>query len=187
MQSTIYNIIHTVVDEVKYSVFVGIGDIVRQMRTRLHQSQAQFAQFLQCSQNSISRYESGDSTPGLGTLLVLHDIGLPEERQIIDGCLKRGLSARGKYSSPNASIDVLRGLIKDSAIEEQFLAHVPPRLRENWEPLIEILARIVGTDRVLDESITEILRLWELHSGNYAMETWLRDVVGYLRIKIEGG
>lgn len=162
-----------------------IGDIVRQMRTRLNQSQAQFARLLKCSQNSVSRYESGDSTPSLGTLLALHDIGLPEERLVVDAYLKRGLSVRGKYSSPNASIDALRGLIEDSAFEEQFLAHISPGLREKWEPLIEILARIVLTDRVVDESITEIVRLWEPHSGDDRMKAWLRDLVGYLRIKID--
>jgi transcriptional regulator with XRE-family HTH domain len=167
---------------------MGLGELVRQMRTRLNCSQAEFAKLLRCSQNSVSRYESGDSTPGLGTLLVLHDIGQIEERRIIDSYLKKSLGTRGKYFvHPDASIDSLRGLIEDSAIEEQFLARIPSNLREKWEPLIEVLAGFVGTDRVVDESIVEIIRLWGLHYKDRQMESRLRDVVGYLRISLERG
>jgi len=155
------------------------------MRSRLRRSQAGFAVLLHCSQNSVSRYESGVSAPGLGTLLALHDIGLPEERQVIDRYLKRSLASKGKHFSPDASVDALRGLIEDSAIEEQFLAHVPSNLREEWEPLIEVLASFVATDRAIDESIVEIIRLWGLHYKDRRAEILLRDAVGYLRVNLD--
>jgi transcriptional regulator with XRE-family HTH domain len=167
------------------SFFVGTKDLIRQIRTRLRLSQAGFAELLHCSQNSVSRYESGNSTPGLSTLLMLHDIGLPEERQIIDGYLKKSLAAKGKHFNPNASVDVLRGLTDDSAFEEQFLAHVPSNLREKWEPLIEVLSSLIYTDRIVDESIVEIIRLWSLHYKDQSAEILLRNVVGYLRVNLD--
>jgi transcriptional regulator with XRE-family HTH domain len=161
-----------------------IPGLVRQMRSRLKQSQAEFARLLGCSQNSVSRYESG-SHPTLGILLRLYDVGLPAEREILETHIKRGLSARGKFFSKGASVDVLRGLIEDSAIEEQFLQNVSPALRTQWEPLVEIIAALILTDRVVDESIVEVLQLWRWRGPSEPrMAALLRDVVGYLRLQL---
>lgn len=160
-----------------------MSELVRQMRSRLTRSQAEFARLLGCSQNSISRYESG-SQPALGILLRLYDLGLPAERETLGAYIKKGLSARGKFFSTGASIEALRGLIQDSAIEEQFLQQVSPALRAQWEPLIEIIADLILTDRVIDESIVEVLRLWSWQGQDPRMPALLRDVVGYLRVQL---
>ena len=160
-----------------------IPELVRQMRTRLNQSQAGFARLLGCSQNSVSRYESG-SQPTLGILLRLHDLGLAPERETLDTHIKKALGARGKFFSAGASVENLRGLIEDSALEEQFLQNVSPALRAQWEPLVEIIVSLILTDRGVDESIVEILRLWEWQGNDSRTTELLRDVVGYLRLQL---
>lgn len=162
---------------------VGVTEVVKAMRTRLNKSQSEFGRLLRTSQNAVSRYEAG-STPGLGVLLRLYDLGLPSERQTLEGYIKKGLGAKGKYTNLSASVESLRGCIEDEAIEDLFLQNVPSGLREKWEPLIEIIARLVGTDRVVDDSIVEICRLWEVRYKDRQMETLLRDVLGYLRVSV---
>jgi hypothetical protein len=117
-------------------------------------------------------------------LLRLRDIALPEERLILDAHIKKTLNAQGKWSSPNASVDSLRGLIEDSAVEEVFLHAVPERLRASWEPLVEIIARLQGTDSTVDETLIEIIRLWEVHRKHHRMPALLRDALGYLRLQL---
>jgi transcriptional regulator with XRE-family HTH domain len=170
--------------EVKYNCTVELPEVVRQVRSRLNKSQAEFGLLLACSQISISRYEAGTSPPRLGVLLRLRDIALPEERLILDAYIKKTLSAQGKWSSPNASVDSLRGLIEDSAIEEVFLQAVPDHLRDRWEPLVEIIARLQGTDSTVDETLIEIIRLWEVHRRHPRMPALLRDALGYLRLQL---
>jgi transcriptional regulator with XRE-family HTH domain len=160
-----------------------IPELIRQMRSRLNQSQAEFARLLGCSQNSVSRYESG-AQPTLGILLRLHDLGLAPERETLETHIKKGLSARGKFFSTGASVENLRGLIEDSALEERILQNVPPALRAQWEPLIEVIVALILTDRVVDESIVEVLRLWRWHGQDPSMAALLRDVVGYLRLQL---
>lgn len=164
---------------------MAIKDLMRQIRSRLRLSQAGFAELLHCSQNSVSRYESGNSIPGLSTLLVLHDMGLAEERHIIDGYLKNSLATKIQARVLNASIDWIRGLTDSSAFEEQFLAQVPSNLREKWEPLVEVLSGLVGSNRFVDESIIDIIRLWALHDKDHRVRILLRDVVGYLRVNLD--
>ena len=161
-----------------------IPALVRQMRSRLNQSQAEFARLLGCSQNSVSRYESG-AQPTLGVLLRLHDLGLATERETLETHIKKGLGARGKFFSTGASVENLRGLIEDSAVEEQILQNVSPTLRTQWEPLIEVIVELIRTDRVIDESIVEVLRLWRYHGQDSRMAALLRDVVGYLRLELD--
>jgi len=163
---------------------VELPEVVRQVRNRLNKSQAEFGLLLGCSQISVSRYESGVSPPRLGVLLRLRDIALPEERLILDAHIKKTLNAQGKWSSPNASVDSLRGLIEDSAVEEVFLHAVPERLRASWEPLVEIIARLQGTDSTVDETLIEIIRLWEVHRKHHRMPALLRDALGYLRLQL---
>jgi len=169
---------------VKYNGTVDLPQVVRQVRDRLNKSQAEFGLLLGCSQISISRYESGASPPRLGVLLRLRDIALPEERLTLDAHIKKTLNAQGKWSSPNASVDSLRGLIEDSAIEEAFLQAVPVHLRERWEPLVEIVARLQGTETTPDETLVEIIRLWEMHRKHHRMPALLRDALGYLRLQL---
>jgi transcriptional regulator with XRE-family HTH domain len=163
---------------------VGIAALVQQIRRRLGKTQAGFGQLLRCSQNSVSRYESGNWVPELGVLLTLYDLALPSERPHVEAYIRKSLGNRGKFTSAGAPIESLRGLIEESAIEEAFLRGVSESLREKWEPLIDILARLVGTDRVVDESIVEIVRLWETHYKDREMERLLRDVVGHLHFEL---
>src|ERR1039458_9099502 len=160
-----------------------IPELIRQMRSRLNQSQAEFARLLGCSQNSVSRYESG-AQPTLGILLRLHDLGLAPERETLDTHIKKALGARGKFFSAGASVENLRGLIEDSALEEQFLQNVSPALRAQWEPMVGIIVALILTDRVVDESIVEILRLWKWQGNDSRTTELLRDVVGYLRLQL---
>jgi transcriptional regulator with XRE-family HTH domain len=160
------------------------AEIVLAMRTRMAKSQADFGKLLGCSQVSVSRYESGESEPTLGILLRLYDVGLSVERGVIEHYIKKGLG--GKYINQAATVDQLRGLIEDSAIEEQILRNVPERLREKWEPLVDVIARLIRTDRAPDESITTLIRLWEANK-DYRMEGLLRDAVGYIRVQVSRG
>jgi hypothetical protein len=115
----------------------------------------------------------------------LHDLGLAPERETLETHIKKGLGARGKFFSTGASVENLRGLIEDSAIEEQILQNVKsPALRTQWEPLVEIIVALILTDRVIDESIVEILRLWRWQGNDPRMAALLRDVVGYLRLQL---
>jgi hypothetical protein len=117
-------------------------------------------------------------------LLRLHDLGLAPERETLDTHIKKALGARGKFFSAGASVENLRGLIEDSALEEQFLQNVSPALRAQWEPMVGIIVALILTDRVVDESIVEILRLWKWQGNDSRTTELLRDVVGYLRLQL---
>lgn len=156
---------------------------IRQLRERLGKSQAEFAHLLRCSQNSVSRYESGQVSPGLGPLLRLHDISKGEERDFFAAQIKTELAPRYGFN-PAASIDVLRGVIEDAAIEDLFLQNIPPSRHREWQPLAEVIAALLSTDRIVDESVVEILRLWERNYNSPRVKALLRDIVGYLRVQL---
>ena len=158
------------------------SEIVLAMRTRMAKSQAEFGRLLGCSQVSVSRYESGESEPTLGILLRLYDVGRSAERGVIEHYIKKGLA--GKYVNQAATVDSLRGLIQDSSIEEEILRNVPERLREKWEPLVEVVVRLIRTDRAPDQSITALIQLWDAHHKDYRMERLLRDAAGYIRVQL---
>jgi len=161
-----------------------ISELVRGMRERLRMSQSQFAATLRCSQNSISRYESGLVEPGLEVLLALHDIGNAEEKHILTSQIKKHLATTGRFFSEGASVENLRGLIQDSAVEDLLLRGVHPAHRAEWQPFMTEVSRLIGTDRGIDESLVELLRLWADHSGDSRARKIFRDAAAYVRVQL---
>ena len=167
-----------------------IAQVVREIRERLDKSQSQFAAILRCSQNSISRYESGQVEPGLEVLLALHSIAKGHEfdqspyRQAIETSIKNHLAARGQFFSTGASIENLRGVIQDSAIEDLLLKDVNPDKRADWHAFLEVVVNLLATDRVVDDSLVELLSLWAAHSPDHRLRKVFRDAAAYVRVQL---
>ncbi len=60
-----------------------MGEIIRRVRTRLNKSQDEFAEMLRSQRNSVSRYETGRTKPGVVALWRLHNLAEPDEKKAI--------------------------------------------------------------------------------------------------------
>ena len=162
---------------------IGIPAVVRQIRKRLGETQAEFAWVLGVAQNTVSQYETGQIAPSLKALSVLYEYAEgDEEKAALVEATSKELLPRSVDQSPSQIIERLKKLAAPPlSTAQRATLKYPPQLAS----FLLLTVKVVDGELVLDKNILEILHLWADHAGNRKASRHFRDAAAFLRVQLQ--
>ncbi|HUO30749.1 MAG TPA: helix-turn-helix transcriptional regulator [Bryobacteraceae bacterium] len=171
-----------------------LAAVVKAIRMRRDESQAEFSRFLGCSQNSVSRYESGEVVPNPAVLLQLHHLAADDEKPLFRAHISRMFQAGRIRGCDGMTEEQIIDLFRPGNPELGIRAETNDlmyqfALRDRDENFRQFVAAFVQITRSrgVDASLTEILRLYVDHSTNPKAAEYFRDALGFLRTRLLSG
>jgi putative transcriptional regulator len=179
-----------------------LGSAIRLIRTRLGQSQAEFAHSLGVQRNSVSRWEVGRAEPSPLSLLRLHDLSLPEQKPLFAREIRRRLQTLPGGWTPAivsaASIEELRPFLGEMGTFDAAIEKLPRNKKGEFQNsylfrLAKLLTGIMhesieraalGVSPEVDDSLIDILRMWLDYGPIEPAPKHFRDAAAFLRVKM---
>jgi transcriptional regulator with XRE-family HTH domain len=161
-------------------VALTVGQAIKNIRTRLRMTQAEFAEMLGSQRNSIRRYEAGLIRPGFGMLGKLFGIALAEEKAEKEAIVQEW---NAKVGSPQIHVPGTPGT-----------AHLPTKAEQIWDDreffihLREVFNaaawRTLTTLTTADDSLREIFDLWSRNKHDERAIRMFREAAASLRDRL---
>ena len=166
--------------------FMGLPAVITTIRQRTGDTKTDFARRLQVTQPSITRYESGEVTPGHYPLLMLFSLAKRHERPLIAEALRDVL---GLATTPTEKV-IQEGLqIAEEAFGElvKIAARTPVDTRAHRfvTEALRIANKASGSpDDYPPESAIEFLSLLWKHANDLEALGLFEDAVGCLKVHL---
>jgi len=161
-------------------VTLTLGERIARIRKRLRKSQSEFADIIGSQQNSISRYETDRVVPGVDVLWRLHGLAEHDEKETFAAeiRLRIGTAILGQEATVEGSMEELRPILGSLITAEQ-LKGLNPTNRPDIQGLLAVLVDLLELDKPLDNSVLEILRLWQKYGPKRVHK--FREAAAFLR------
>lgn len=157
-----------------------VGQAIRNIRTRLQMTQAEFAEMLGSQRNSIRRYEADLVKPGFGILGRLLNIAVGEEKEEKEAIVRewnaRLGSTQAHISDATDTVDLPTqvGQLPD---DQEFFAQIRQTVNAAaWRTFITLA--------FADDSLREIFSLWSRHKHDERACRIFREVAAGLRDRL---
>ena len=158
--------------------------VIAAIRLRTAGTQTEFARKLKVTQPTITRYESGELTPGHYPLLVLFSLAQGHEKRVIAEALQEVL---GLAKPPTEEV-IRDGLdIAEKAFSElvKMAARTPLSTRAHrfvTEALQVATVALTAPEEYPSEAVIEILSLWREHRDDPETMQLFQHFLGYLEV-----
>ncbi len=165
----------------------GLAAVIRSIRKRIGKTQVMFAKDLTVTNVTVSRYESGELTPGHYPLLVL--FGLAEsghEKHVISKALRDvlGLKKTPKEETIRKGIAMTAKAMGELA---KIAAQTPFETRAHRfvnQALVIANAAQSSPEDYPSDTIIEILSLWWRHEQDPDAASAFQSALGYLDVQL---
>lgn len=163
------------------SATLTLPEAVRSIRRAWHMTTSEFGRELGIERSVVSRYESGERSPGRRVLLKLMLKAREAEREPI----RQALSARhGRPIRDEEAVGMAMQIAKEEELLERVAAYfdLPERGR-----FVQLTSDIIAEGKEVDESLNTILSIWSSSSANPDRLRYFKDAARFLEIGLVPG